>query len=126
MVKMNVTSPMDGFHNYTTHWTSEKVEWYIDGELLRTLEYGDAVGGYNYPQTPMTVRLGIWPGGDPSQSNGTIEWAGGEINYDDVPYTMTVSKVRVQDFSSGKSYTYGDETGSFDSITINRFVRALN
>jgi hypothetical protein len=51
--------PQDDYHNYTTHWTAEKFEWWIDGQLVRTLMYGDANKGHNYPQTPMNVRLGM-------------------------------------------------------------------
>jgi hypothetical protein len=54
-------SPLDHYHNYTTHWTAEKLEWWIDGKLVRTLKYEDANGGHNYPQTPMNVRLGTYP-----------------------------------------------------------------
>lgn len=73
---MTKPGPMDAFHNYTIRWTSAAIEWYIDTALIRTLKYKDAYDGYNFPQTPMNVRLGIWAGGDPSNNNGTIEWAG--------------------------------------------------
>jgi len=54
-----VSSPETSFHNYTTHWTAEKLEWWIDGKLVRTLLYADkgTLNGYNYPQTPMNIRL---------------------------------------------------------------------
>lgn len=113
-----VSDPENTFHNYTTQWTAEKLEWFIDGELVRTLYYADANGGYNYPQTPMNVRLGIWAGGDPSEPKGVIEWAGGVTNYDDAPFTMTVQSVRVSDFSGGTQYKYGNESGSWQSIQI--------
>jgi len=71
------SDPRENFHNYTVDWTAERIEWLIDGVLVRTLLYADANGGNNFPQTPMTVRMGIWAGGDPDNSNGTIEWAGG-------------------------------------------------
>lgn len=73
---MATPGPMDAFHNYTVLWTKDVIEWYIDTVKVRTLHYKDALGGYNFPQTPMNVRLGIWAGGDPSNNNGTIEWAG--------------------------------------------------
>lgn len=110
------------FHNYTTYWTHEKLEWWIDGDRVRTLHYEDAVGGKNFPQTPCNVRVGIWPAGDPSQEPGTIEWAGGEVNYHDSPYVMTVQSIRVQDFSSGKEYVYGDHSGDWQSIKVVEYV----
>ena len=114
----DVDDPMGKFHNYTVHWTKEKLEWWIDEKLVRTLRYEEALDGYNYPQTPSTVRLGIWPAGDPENAKGTIEWAGGEIDYDAGPYTMTVKQLKVEDFSSGKEYVYSDKSGSWESIEI--------
>jgi beta-glucanase (GH16 family) len=113
----NVTgNATQGFHNYTTYWSKEKLEWWVDGELQRTLTY--ASNETTYPQTPMNVRIGIWPAGDPKNALGTIEWAGGEVNYDDGPYNMYVSQVRVQDFSTGKEYKYSDHSGTWQSIEV--------
>lgn len=106
------------FHNYTTHWTKEKLEWWIDGILIRTLPYAKADGGKHYPQSPCNVRFGIWPAGDPSNEKGTIKWAGGEVDYDAGPYTMVVEKVNVHDFHSGKEYVYTDNSGDFESIKV--------
>lgn len=108
----------ENFHNYTTLWTSEQLQWFIDGELVRTLPYAAANNGNNYPQTPMTVRMGIWAGGDPGNSNGTIEWAGGLTDYSKGPYTMFVQSATVNDFSTGKAYEYSDHSGSWQSIKI--------
>ncbi|OJJ60704.1 hypothetical protein ASPSYDRAFT_87282 [Aspergillus sydowii CBS 593.65] len=108
------------FHNYTTYWTQDKIEWWVDSELLRTLTYDEAKNGTEstFPQTPSNVRIGIWPAGDPDNAQGTIEWAGGEVDYDAGPYTMVVKDVRVHDFSTGKEYEYGDKSGSWESINI--------
>lgn len=113
-----VTSSQSTSHNYTIYWTQASCEWYIDGELTRTLNYADALSGENYPQTPMRVKLGIWAGGDSDNSEGTIEWAGGETDYDDAPFTMTVESVKIENFNPGASYTYGDQTGDWSSIDI--------
>ena len=69
------------FHNYTVRWTKDAVDWYIDGNVTRTLTYSDADGGQSFPQSPMNVRIGIWPAGDPKNNNYTVKWAGGEIDY---------------------------------------------
>ena len=66
----------------------------------------------------MNVRLGVWPAGDKNNNEYTVEWAGGETDYDKGPFTMLVQSIRVTDFSSGKEYKYGDRTGSWDSIVI--------
>ena len=76
-----MADPTADFHNYTVHWTKDSIDWYIDGAQTRTLAYADANGGQNFPQTPMNVRIGIWPAGDPKNNKYTVEWAGGEINY---------------------------------------------
>jgi hypothetical protein len=120
-----VSDPQNTWHNYTVDWTPEKLEWFIDGESIRVLNYADANGGANFPQTPCDVRLGIWAGGDPKEPNGTIEWAGGETNYDEVPFTMTVKSVRVSDASRGTEYVYGDRTGSYESIKVLKYETHL-
>jgi len=113
-----VSSPQADFHNYTVDWTADRIEWMIDSVLVRTLEYADANGGKNFPQTPMTVRMGIWAGGDPSNAPGTIEWAGGLTNYADGPYTMYVQSATVNDYSTGSAYEYSDHTGDWQSIKV--------
>lgn len=113
-----VSQPQEEFHNYTTDWSAEKLDWYIDGQLVRSLPYAAANGGNNYPQTPCNVRLGIWAGGDPSNSKGVIEWAGGSVDYNKGPYTMTVKSVRISDAHNGTQYKYGDKSGSYQSIQV--------
>lgn len=107
------------FHNYTCDWTKERLEWWIDGNRVRVLERADALeNGDSYPQTPMRLFLGIWAGGDPSLAEGTREWAGGDADYDAGPYTMYVKEAHVTDYSSGKEYAYGDDSGMWESIEI--------
>ena len=113
-----VDKPQDDFHNYTVVWAKDKLEWIIDGNSVRTLAYDDANGGKNFPQTPMNLRLGIWPAGDPKNPNGTIQWAGGPVDYSQGPYTMVVTSATVKDASSGATYAYGDTTGSWESIKV--------
>ncbi|KAJ5091502.1 hypothetical protein NUU61_006372 [Penicillium alfredii] len=70
---VSVSSPEETFHTYAVDWTSSKIDWLLDGNVVRTLNYADAVGGSNFPQTPMRIRIGIWAGGDPDNAEGTIE-----------------------------------------------------
>ncbi|KIW84487.1 hypothetical protein Z517_03737 [Fonsecaea pedrosoi CBS 271.37] len=113
-----INDPQNEWHNYTLDWSKEKLDWIVDGNIIRTLTYEEANGGLKFPQTPCDVRLGIWAGGDPKMPKGTIEWAGGETDYDDAPFTMTVKSVRVSDASRGTQYVYGDTSGSYQSIKI--------
>ena len=116
----SLTFPADNnqgvFHNYTVTWTPESVEWYVNDVQVRTLKFAES----NYPQTPMRLKLGIWAGGDPDNAEGTIQWAGGETDYKDVPYTMTVQKIKVQNLNPAKEYTYGDSSGSYKSIDFDK------
>ncbi|KAI1655894.1 glycoside hydrolase family 16 protein [Daldinia decipiens] len=108
---------LDDYHNYTCVWTKDKLEWWLDGGLLRTLLPKDANNTLNYPQTPMKLSLGIWAGGDPDGPQGTIDWAGGVTDYSQ-PHTMYVKSALVEDYSSGKEYSYSDQSGSWQSIKI--------
>ena len=75
-----VDDPQDEWHTYTVEWTAAAVEWSVDGEVVRTLEYADALDGANYPQTPMRIKLGIWDGGAADEAAGTVSWAGGYVS----------------------------------------------
>ncbi|KAL7276747.1 hypothetical protein RUND412_000244 [Rhizina undulata] len=109
----NVTAT--DFHTYGFEWTEQMINWTIDGQVVRTLLPSQVKGDY-YPQTPMQCRIGAWSGGDPANQPGVIEWAGGPTDYSKGPYDMIVQRIYVQDYSSGKEYHYGDQTGSWKSI----------
>ncbi|KAI1307494.1 glycoside hydrolase family 16 protein [Xylaria venustula] len=114
-----ITGSIYDLHNYTTVWTNDTLQWYIDGNLVRTLLSKDANNTHSFPQTPMTLRLGSWVGGDSkTQQPGTIEWAGGETDFSQAPFTMYVQSAYVEDHSSGKEYTYTDKSGSWESIKV--------
>lgn len=58
---------------------------------------------YAYPSTPSRVQLSIWPAGIPSSPQGTVEWAGGMINWEDPDYvaqgnqfTIVIQKVAIK------------------------------
>lgn len=115
----------DDYHNYTTIWTKEKLEFYIDDQVVRTLLPDDAKVNDTidvYPQTPMRMSLGIWAGGDPSLNEWTRKWAGGDTDYDAGPYNMYVKQAYIEDYSSGKEYVWGDDSGDWESIEIVEYV----
>ncbi|KAL3478121.1 concanavalin A-like lectin/glucanase domain-containing protein [Aspergillus californicus] len=105
----------DGFHTYTIDWTSSQIVWQIDGKTVRVLT-PDTAETDHYPQTPMMVKAGVWAGGDPNNSEGTIQWAGGETDYTAGPFTMYLKSLQVTDYSTGTSYSYSDKSGSWGSI----------
>ncbi|EAS35748.3 cell wall glucanase [Coccidioides immitis RS] len=106
----------DGFHKYAVDWTSERIEFYLDGEKIRTVTPNDGNARGNYPQTPMFIKIGIWAGGDPTNGKGTIEWAGGETDFSAAPFTMQARNIVITDYSTGKEYRYGDRSGTWQSI----------
>lgn len=67
----------EGYHNYTVDWNQDRINFMLDGRVARTVPY--AAPGL-YPQTPMQMRFGIWPGGASDQP-GTVEWAGGPVDW---------------------------------------------
>lgn len=109
-----VSDSQNEWHTYTLEWTEESIVWQIDGSTVRTLAASDAQG--QYPQTPCQLKIGAWSGGDPSNPQGTIQWAMGPTDYSAGPFTMTVQSVSVVDYSTGSEYTYGDQSGSWSSI----------
>lgn len=47
---------------------------------------------------------------------GRTDWAGGETDYSQGPFSMYVKSMIVTDYSTGSSYSYGDKSGSWQSI----------
>ncbi len=102
------------FTTYTVDWTADRIIWSVGGTAVRTLNYNDANG--QYPQTPMQIKFGAWSGGDPGNPQGTIEWAHGPTDYSKGPFSMQVQSIVVADYSTGKTYQYGDASGTWQSI----------
>ncbi|KAI7872200.1 concanavalin A-like lectin/glucanase domain-containing protein, partial [Spinellus fusiger] len=68
------------FHTYSINWTPEKIEWSIDGTLVRTKLRSDtcATGVCKFPSHPARVQIGLWDG---SSDPGTAQWAHGPIDW---------------------------------------------
>jgi Glycosyl hydrolases family 16 len=113
-----VTTPQTDFHTYAVNWGKDTTTWSIDGQVVRTLNFADAVGGTNYPQTPMNIRIGNWVAGDPKNSAGTIQWAGGLTDFSQGPFNMVVKSVKVVNANPGMSYKYSDQSGTWQSIQV--------
>ncbi|KAI9802474.1 MAG: hypothetical protein M1825_002859 [Sarcosagium campestre] len=122
--KSPASNTNEEWHTYEIDWTPQKITWSIDGDEVRTLDKTETMNKttnqYNYPQTPSRLQLSLWPGGAPSNGKGTIEWAGGPINWDseDISqygyYYAQVSDITIQCYdppsdakgSGSTSYTY--------------------
>lgn len=88
----NITIPsnsMSNYHTYEIDWQPDQLTWSIDGKALRTLKKSDTwnetANRYSYPQSPARVQLSLWPAGLPTNPQGTINWAGGQISWNS-PY----------------------------------------
>ncbi|KAL6714618.1 transglycosylase [Lecanora helva] len=110
----------DSFHTYAIDWTANQIVWSVNGKTVRTLT-PQSTNGYPYPQTPMMIKIGSWSGGDPSNPQGTVEWATGgtgkTTDYSSGPYTMQVKSIAVTDYSTGSQYKYSGTDGTWQSIT---------
>ncbi|KAK7532585.1 cell wall glucanase [Phyllosticta citricarpa] len=102
------------FKTYTIDWTADELVWQVNGVTVRALKPQDANG--QYPQTPCHVKIGAWPGGDPSLNEaGTVEWARGPTDYSQAPFTLQLKSVSVTDYSTGTQYKYGGD-GTWQTI----------
>jgi hypothetical protein len=110
--------------------------WSLDGKAYRTVKRSDTFNQtskiYNYPQTPSRVQLSLWPAGLASNGDGTVNWAGGLVQWNapDVAnagyYYAMVKDVTIKcyDPPSGaqiegsKAYIYTDKTGTENTVKI--------
>jgi beta-glucanase (GH16 family) len=126
-------------HTYEIDWQPDTITWSINGNVVRTLNradtWNDTANMYNYPQTPARVQLSLWPGGLPTNGKGTIQWAGGLVDWNS-PYMATAgntkyyyaafSEVDIQCYSppsganiqGSKSYIYTDPAGTNNTVEI--------
>ncbi|OOF94954.1 glycoside hydrolase family 16 protein [Aspergillus carbonarius ITEM 5010] len=126
----------EDWHTYTIDWKPDVLEWIVDGTVMRTLTknstYNATSGVYMYPQTPSRLEMSIWPGGSEAEGTGTIEWAGGLIDWDSTDiqeygYFYAQYKditVECYDYPSGtivkgdKSYVYTSDSGMSSTIEV--------
>lgn len=83
--KIGVSNTHDSYHTYEIDWQPEAIHWSIDGTAVRTLKRDDTYNAstktYHFPQTPSSIYLSLWPGGSSKNGEGTIQWAGGPIDW---------------------------------------------
>lgn len=118
----DVDDAMGKFHTYTIDWTPAAMTWSVDGKAVRTVPVADSKG--KFPTSPMHLRVGPWVAGKPGTPPGTKDWAGGDTDFSKGPFKCTIRKITVTDYAGGstpatkevKEYSYGDRSGSSDSI----------
>jgi len=110
-------NPQTSFHTYSVNWTPDRLDWILDGKVVRTFLAKDAdTTTHQFPQTPAKIQIGLWSGGDPDSDKGTRVWAGGYTNLSAVPYTMFVKSVRITNYNPARYYNWTDQSGSWKSI----------
>lgn len=134
MEKLKTTDSRQNVHTYEIDWQPDQLTWGIDGKVLRTLKksdtYNDTTKSYNYPQTPSRIQLSLWPAGLPSNGEGTIEWAGGLVDWDS-PYMQNgyyfamVNDVSVECYDppstaggKGDAYYYTSDAGTEETVMM--------
>ncbi|KAI0902606.1 hypothetical protein F4806DRAFT_46611 [Annulohypoxylon nitens] len=129
-----VSDTNDNFHEYEIRWTPDQIQWLVDGKVgrtqLKSSTWNSTSNQWDYPQTPARVQLSIWPGGSDQNAQGTIDWAGGPIDWNsadikkDGYYYATVGEVTIECYktdkapgtNSGKSYTYNNAKATNDTV----------
>ncbi|BEI83795.1 hypothetical protein CcaverHIS002_0403990 [Cutaneotrichosporon cavernicola] len=78
------------FHKYTINWQPDILEWWIDDKIVRSVKKADtwkeSTQQYYFPTTPSRVQLSVWPAGIEGAAKGTVEWAGGMIDWTESDY----------------------------------------
>ncbi|KAJ4165824.1 hypothetical protein LMH87_007437 [Akanthomyces muscarius] len=111
-------------HKYTVDWTTDRIEFSVDGAVKRTLRRADIPE--RYPESPMQLKVGAWVAGYKDGDEGRTHWAGGIADFSNGPSSSFFKSIKVTDYAGGssatdkdvKEYTYGDRSGSAKSIQI--------
>lgn len=122
-------------HTYTVDWQPDQITWSVDDQVLRTVKKADtwnATGNhFDFPQTPARVELSLWPAGSSKNGKGTVDWAGGLIDWNS-PYMTNgyyhaqVYEVDIQCYqppaganvTGSKSYKYTSTVGTNNTVSI--------
>ncbi|KAF8248922.1 family 16 glycosyl hydrolase [Wilcoxina mikolae CBS 423.85] len=135
--KIKTPNTFSEWHTYEIDWKEDSLTWKVDGQVGRTLKksdtYNSTTKNYDYPQTPSRIQLSLWPGGLATNGEGTIAWAGGEIDWVNHPdikdpgyYYATIKDVSVECYDppsdaqvkGSKSYYYDDAAGLEKNVVI--------
>ncbi len=131
---LTISDTFNNEHTYEIDWTPEKITWSIDGKEMRTQSksetWNETSNQYHYPQTPARIQLSLWPAGGATNAKGTVDWAGGLIDWSSQDmqkynyYYALVSDISVQCYNApsganvtGKnSYIYTGPAGTNDTV----------
>ncbi|KAK0617760.1 concanavalin A-like lectin/glucanase domain-containing protein [Immersiella caudata] len=114
----------EGYHVYSIDWTPEKLDWLIDGVVIRTISAETAsktpCGGF--PQSPMRITVGSWVAGNSGNPPGTVEWAGGLADFSGGPLQTYIKAINVTDDANGvknaTQYRHSSMDGRAQSVVV--------
>ncbi|KAF9788093.1 glycoside hydrolase family 16 protein [Thelephora terrestris] len=112
-----LTDTFSNYHDYTIDWQSDTLTWLIDGNIVRTLKKSDTINSNGvalYPTTPARIQISIWPAGIQGSPAGTVQWAGGMINWNDPDYA---SAGHFYTLISSVNVTCNDPVKPTDNVT---------
>ncbi|KAK3681079.1 concanavalin A-like lectin/glucanase domain-containing protein [Podospora appendiculata] len=131
---ITLSNTYDNWHEYEIQWTPDEITWLVDGQVGRTKKRSETwnatANQWNFPQTPSRVQISIWPGGADTNAKGTIDWAGGPIDWDSdyikqhKYYFATFGEISVECYktssppgtNSGVSYTYTARSATNNTV----------
>jgi hypothetical protein len=115
----------------------------VDGVVARTKKRSDTWNAtsnqWAFPQTPARVQLSLWPAGLSSNGKGTVDWAGGLVDWNSADiknngyYYASFTSVTVNCFNAtsapgtnkGVSYTYSGYSGTNDTVVDGKNATVL-
>jgi beta-glucanase (GH16 family) len=132
-VNISLANTFENYHTYEIDWTPDTITWKVDGQVGRTKNRADTWNAtsnqWDFPQTPARVQLSLWPGGLPSNGQGTIDWAGGLVDWQSPDmtngyYYATFQSVTISCYNgtnglgtnTGVSYTYNNIAGTNNTV----------
>ncbi|KAI0947729.1 hypothetical protein AcW1_009416 [Taiwanofungus camphoratus] len=114
----NLADTFSNYHDFTLDWQPDSLTWLVDGQTVRTLLASEATdnstGVSKYPNTPSRIELSLWPAGINTSAPGTVQWAGGMINWNDPDYQ---SAGHFYAYVSSVSVTCNDPTPPSAGVT---------
>ena len=133
-LNISLSDTFNNYHTYEIDWTPDAITWKVDGQVGRTKKrsetWNSTSNQWMFPQTPARVQLSLWPGGLASNGQGTIDWAGGLVDWNsqDIQnngyYYATFESVTISCFNAtsapgtntGTSYTYNNAAGTNNTV----------
>ncbi|KAH9031951.1 glycoside hydrolase family 16 protein [Lactarius hengduanensis] len=92
VVENGISDTYSHYHSFSIDWQPNNLTFLLDNKVVRTVNKADTIdadGVAHYPTTPSSIQISLWPAGVNTSSPGTIDWAGGMINWQDPDYQST-------------------------------------